>query len=242
MKNGADTATIESLKKNVYDNVQGSKRAKDFVDKTQKGFVAVASTGGSLAMLATDKAGLYKTIEAGGGLNFYKEKKQRELKKKQKASEHKSPFDTRITTTKNGETLMLERNKGGALAKGLRKISPNIRKKQDRTYDYDLKVNGKKVGNLQMYQKKDDEMNVVWGSTKDRYRRKGYMTAAITEGEKIAKELGNSKITGELVGNSPGNSIHKLVEQNRGWEKVGEVRTKDVMDMWGGLTLVEKRL
>ena len=143
--------------------------------------------------------------------------------------------------TRTGETLTLERDPGGFLAKVLGKVSKGIREEQAKTYIYNLKVGDKKVGDLQMYQKPGKEMNIVWGSINEPYRKRGYMTAAIGEGERIAKELGNTKITGELVGNSPGGSIHKLAA-NRGYTKVGEIRTQEVLDMWGGLTLVEKKL
>lgn len=145
------------------------------------------------------------------------------------------------TTTKYGETLVLERNRGNKVFRGLQKVNRHIADEAGKTYNYDLKVGKKNVGSLQMYQKPNKEMNIVWGSVKEKYRQKGYMTAAIAEGERIAKSLGNKKITGELVGNSPGGSIHKLAK-NRGYVKKGEIRTKEVMDAWGGLTLIEKKL
>jgi len=151
-------------------------------------------------------------------------------------------YQTRDITTKSGEKLTMERNRGGVIGKALGSVSPSIKKEQDRTYNYQVKNSeGKKVGNFQLYQKPKGEMNIVWGSTKKKYRGRGYMTAIAAEGEKIAKELGNTKITAELVGNSPGDSIHKLGE-HRGYVKVGENVTKEMMDAWGGLTLVEKKL
>ena len=141
--------------------------------------------------------------------------------------------------TKYGETLTLKRNRGGLLGKGLRKISPNIRKESDKTFNYDAMVNGKKVGDFQMYRKSGDEMNIVWGSTKKKYQNKGYMQAMTKLGEQIAREQGAKIMTAELVGHSP--AIH-TVAKKQGWAKVGEIRTQDVIDTWGGLTLVEKKL
>ena len=102
-----------------------------------------------------------------------------------------------------------------------------------------MKVDGKNVGDFQMYQKPDREMNIVWGSTKKQYRGRGYMQAATKLGEQIAKEHGNIKMTAELVGHSP--DIHRIAKK-QGWVKTGEIKTQDVIDMWGGLTLVEKQL
>ncbi len=164
-----------------------------------------------------------------------------ELSKLGKRYDRQVGKDDRFAKTRTGETMTLERDTGGFAVKGLGKISKGIRDEQAKTYNYNLKISGKKVGDLQMYQKPGKEMNIVWGSINEPYRRRGYMTAAIGEGERIAKELGNTKITGELVGNSPGGSIHKLAA-NRGYTKVGEIRTQEVLDIWGGLTLVEKKL
>lgn len=143
------------------------------------------------------------------------------------------------TKTKNGETLELIRDEGGALSKALRRVSPKIKEEADKTYYMNMMVNGKNVGNLQLYQKPDKEMNITWGSTKEQYRGRGYMQAAMKLGEQIAKDQGNVKITGELVGNSP--DIHTVANKG-GYRKVGEIKTQDVVDMWGGLTLVEKDL
>ena len=147
--------------------------------------------------------------------------------------------ETRTVKTKYGETLTLRRDEGGRLAKALRRVSKTIREEADKTYNYDVLSGDKKVGTFQMYQKSNGEMNVTWGDTEKAYRGRGYMQACMSAGEKIAKELGNVKITGELVGNSP--DIFTAAN-HRGWVKVGEDRSKAVMVTWGGLTLVEKKL
>lgn len=156
-------------------------------------------------------------------------------KNENKSSDH---FNVRSTVSKNGDTITLKRNSG---SKVLQKFSKRYRKFLNDNYDYDLFLNDKKVGNFSMRQKNNKEMNIVWGEIYDDYRNKGYMTAVMKEGERIAKELGNEKITGELVGNSPGNSIHKLADNQR-YIKTGEIKSSDVMATWGGLTLVEKKL
>mgnify|MGYP000316042110 FL=1 len=66
------------------------------------------------------------------------------------------------------------------------------------------------------------------------------MSAITKQGEKIAKKYGAKKITAELVGNSP--DIHHIILEKNRYQKVGEDKTQDALDIWGGLTLVEKRI
>lgn len=66
------------------------------------------------------------------------------------------------------------------------------------------------------------------------------MSAITKQGEEIAKKYGAKKITAELVGNSP--DIHHIVLGKNGYKKVGKDMTQDALDIWGGLTLVEKHI
>lgn len=144
-------------------------------------------------------------------------------------------------TTKSGEQIKMVRNHCGALAKSLRKISPKIAKEQDKTLNYKVyDSNGKRVGSYQAYLKSPEEFNIVWTDTKKQYRGRGYTSAVLKQGEEIAKKYGRTKITAELVDSSP--DIHHIAREKQGYVKVGEIRTQDVLDTWGGLTLVEKRL
>lgn len=152
----------------------------------------------------------------------------------------KYPTESYSITTKKGEKLTMERNKGNALLRGLGKISPKIREDQKKTYNYLLKNDkGKTVGNYQMYKKSSGEMNVTWGSTNKKYRGRGYMSAMVTQGEKIAKKYGATKITGEVVMNSP-DMLH--ITDKMGYKRLGEIRTQEVLDTWGGLMKIEKKI
>ena len=143
--------------------------------------------------------------------------------------------------TSSGEQLTMQRKKRGTLANALRKISPEIAKEQDKTLAYDIRNDaGKKVGNFDAYLKNPDEFYINWANTDYKYRGRGYMSAAMKQGEKIAKKYGASKITAELVGNSP--DIYKIALEKQKYTKTGEILTQEVLDTWGGLTIVEKKL
>ena len=143
--------------------------------------------------------------------------------------------------TSSGEHLTMQRKKRGVVANALRKISPEIAKEQDKTLEYDIRNDaGKKVGNFDAYLKNPDEFYINWANTDYKYRGRGYMSAAMKQGEKIAKKYGASKITAELVGNSP--DIHKIALEKQKYTKTGEILTQEMLDTWGGLTIVEKKL
>lgn len=143
--------------------------------------------------------------------------------------------------TSSGEQLTMQRKKRGVVANALRKISPEIAKEQDKTLEYDIRNDaGKKVGNFDAYLKNPDEFYINWANTDYKYRGRGYMSAAMKQGEKIAKKYGASKITAELVGNSP--DIHKIALEKQKYTKTGEILIQEMLDTWGGLTIVEKKL
>ena len=151
----------------------------------------------------------------------------------------KQPEYISKTRTKNGETLYLKSNKNGSLARLLGSVSPKIKAEQNKTHNFYSYVNNKKVGSLQMYEESPTSMNIVWGDTKKKYRGRGYMQATLSLGEDFARKQGKTKITAELVGVSP--DIH-TVAKKANYKKVGEAKSQDLMDVWGGLTLVEKKL
>lgn len=143
-------------------------------------------------------------------------------------------------TTSRGEKLTMERRKTPAVTRALTKVSPTIKDKVNRTFAYSLKdSSGKEVGDFQLYKKNHGEMNVTWGSVNEKYRGRGYMTAMLQQGEKIAKKYGGKKITAEVVGNSP-DMLH--ITDKYGYRRVGEDKTKEMLEIWGGLTLIEKDL
>lgn len=143
--------------------------------------------------------------------------------------------------TKSGDKIRMVRYRGGIKSALLRRISPKIAEEQDKTLNYKIyDSRGKAVGSYQGYLKSPEEFNTVWADTKKNFRGRGYMQAVVQQGEAIARKYGRTKITAELVGNSP--DIHRIVLDKQGYIKVGEDKTKEVMDAWGGLTFVEKHL
>lgn len=143
----------------------------------------------------------------------------------------KKPQETWKTRTKNGEELTIVKDRRGIIGNTVQKLT-----KQDFNSYSAMNSQGKKVGHIQLDRKSKDEMNIVWMDTKKEHQGKGYATALLSTGERIAKEQGAKKITAEVVGNSP--DMQHIIDK-RGYVKTGEIKTQEMMEIWGGLTLVE---
>ena len=140
---------------------------------------------------------------------------------------HSEPPETHDITAKNGDAIQLVRRK-------------SINKKYNReNLDFDIKRNGKNIGSLDIGKKAEGEMNVNWMNINPKYQGRGYTSAILEQGEKIAKENGGKKLTAEIVGTAP-DMLH--IVESHGFVKTGEVKTKAVLEVWGGYTLVEKPL
>ena len=138
------------------------------------------------------------------------------------------------TTTKNGETVTLRRRRVNPLRRA------NMRKegKDWQAYNaYDSK--GKKIGKMGLDRKSNEEMNITWLSVNKKMKNAGYGSAILKAGEKIAKEAGASKMTGEVVGISP-DMLH--ITDREGYAHKGKLETEFWLEVWGGATLVEKKL
>lgn len=135
------------------------------------------------------------------------------------------------TRTKSGEVITVTKDRGTLLGDTLQKLTG-----QDFATYTSRNSEGKKVGHIQLDRKSKDEMNIVWMDTNKKHKGKGYAAALLETGEKIAREAGAKKLTAEVVGNSPD---MQHITDKRGYVRKGEIRTQDVLDVWGGLTLVE---
>lgn len=146
----------------------------------------------------------------------------------------KQPTKTWKTRTKTGEELTVTKNRRGVVGSTVQKLT-----KQDFDVYQARNSKGKKVGTIQLDRKSKDEMNIVWMDTNRKQRGKGYASALLETGERIAKEAGAKKLTAEVVGNSP--DMQHIVDK-RGYVKKGEIKTQEMLDIWGGLTLIELNL
>ncbi len=148
----------------------------------------------------------------------------------------KTPADY-TARSRSGDLIEMRRDNYGPLAKGLGKISPKIAAEQEKSRLYNAYVNGKKVGDIQLYKESDTSVNVVWLGVKSRERGKGYAQAILDSSTGRVKAAGFKQMTLEVPGNSP--------DARHIYEKQGFVAGKQISsddDVWGGLTKMKKKL
>ena len=99
--------------------------------------------------------------------------------------------------------------------------------------DFDIKVNGNRVGSMELHQDSPDILNGVWLGIDRKYRGTGIATASLLSALDYAKHRDYKKFTLEVPGNSP--------DARHIYEKIGfvagkQISTPDTDPMWGGLT------
>lgn len=133
---------------------------------------------------------------------------------------------------KNGDTLVLDGERTPAMARAISRISSNMTNRINDSHSFKLKSsNGKTVGEMFLYKKKPDEMNVVWVEVDKNYRGNGYATGAMKAAVNVAKQQNLKKVTLEVPGISP--------DARHIYEKMGFKAGKQISssnDVWGGLT------
>ncbi len=136
--------------------------------------------------------------------------------------------------TKHGVQVSLQKQPTSLIAKVVGKLSKKSREYQERSDFMDVKVNGKTVGDLQLYKEDKKSINVVWVSINEGHEGQGYGKAVMQAVVDHAKKQGLDRVTLEVPGISP-NARH--IYESLGFESKGKI--SDDNDAWGGLTAME---
>lgn len=143
-----------------------------------------------------------------------------------------------ITTMKNGDQLVLEKNKPPKLVEFIAKYSTSTRSELDKSHTFSVKDKDEKnIGHLDIYEESPKELNITWVTVNTKERGKGYATAIMVAAIEIAKAKKMEKITLEVPGNSP-DARH--IYEKLGFKVTGHLGDKD--DIWNGLTVMELTL
>ena len=102
---------------------------------------------------------------------------------------------------------------------------------------FNITVNGKKVGDAEIFKESEDSLNVVWVGIDDSERGQGYASAAMKGIIKYAKGAGFKHVTLEVPGISP-DARH--IYEKLGFEAGNLI--SDINDVWGGLTEMKLNL
>ena len=141
------------------------------------------------------------------------------------------------TKTKSGETLTLTQQQNSVLNRFLTKHSKKLFEQTMNTKIMDATVNGKKVGDITLFQENESSINVVWVGVNNKDRGNGYASAMLDESIKFAKEKGYKQMTLEVPGNSP-DARH--IYEKYGFKEKNKI--SDENDVWGGLTAMVLKL
>ena len=125
-----------------------------------------------------------------------------------------------------------------AIIRTRKKISKKYRAEAAKNHLYDLRNSeGKKIGNLNLYDESKKSMNVVWVGVNSKHRGQGYATDAMRQVIDLANKKKMSQITLEVPGGSP--DAHHIYKK-LGFKDDKKVSSDD--DYWGGLTSMKKEL
>jgi len=101
---------------------------------------------------------------------------------------------------------------------------------------FNITVNGRKIGDAEIFKESDSSLNVVWVGIDESERGHGYATAVMKGIIKYAKKEKYKTVTLEVPGTSP--------DARHIYEKLGfipvEVISED--DVWGGLTSMKLKI
>lgn len=146
--------------------------------------------------------------------------------------------DTLTAKTKSGETIYAYRTRPKGISKVLQ-VNKKVANEQDKTKDYRLFANGKKVGYLMLYKESNKTMNGAWLGIKETERGKGYAQAILSSALKDTKAKGFEQFTLEVPGHSP-DARH--IYEKQGFKVVEELSKPEEDWVWSGLTSMKKKL
>ncbi len=142
-------------------------------------------------------------------------------------------------SSKNKKEVTLEQASRTKFQRFTAKHFNKLLREQMNTKIFDIKVDDKVVGDLQLYQIDDETVNGVWLGIDENERGKGYASASLKAAIDFAKERGYKKFTLEVPGNSP-DARH--IYEREGFKALYEVTSKEDDYAWGGLTAMELNL
>ena len=141
--------------------------------------------------------------------------------------------------TSKGETVTLGQRPTPKFAQFISKYFPAIKDNIMRDKQFNISVNGKRIGDLEIFKEAEDSLNVVWVSVDDSERGKGYATATMKAVVSYAKKEKFKQITLEAPGDSP-DARH--IYEKLGFKDAGKIDDDDLDAVWGGLTSMVLKL
>lgn len=136
---------------------------------------------------------------------------------------------SRVTLSERPDNLVVKARK---------KVSKKFRDESNKNHIYDIRNSeGKRLGDLDLYDESTKSMNVTWLGIKSKHRGQGYATDALQQAIELAKKKKMSQVTLEVPGVSP--DAHHIYKK-LGFKDGKKISSDD--DIWGGLTSMKKKI
>lgn len=143
-----------------------------------------------------------------------------------------TPLETITVTAKNGKKVVAKEIRPLAVAAAFAARSPEAAERFKQGVFLNFYVDGKRVGEGNLYPKSKDEMYLNWIGISPKHRGKGYASALFDAGIEYSKKQGAKKLTLEVPGDAP-DARH--IYEKKGFKVSGSV-IGHPNDAWGGLT------
>ena len=138
--------------------------------------------------------------------------------------------------TKDGQLISIDQEAHDKfqrlIAKGFKAANKNMMN----TKIMGLSIDGKKIGDVELFQESKDSVNIVWLGVNKNQRGKGYATSVLSEVLNECKRRGYKQCTLEVPGDSP-DARH--IYEKLGFKETGMVTSADEDFVWGGLTAMK---
>lgn len=146
----------------------------------------------------------------------------------------------RTGLTKSGDSFTVKEMEPGKLAKFLQNHSRRIKELADKSINAEiLDKNGKKIGDLELFDEGNKSLNINWLGVDEDQRGKGYATSVLRDTIEYAKQNGYEQMTLEVPGHSP-DARH--IYEKLGFKETKVLSTPEDDPMWSGLTAMTLNL
>ena len=139
--------------------------------------------------------------------------------------------------SKEGKTVTLGQRPTSKFTQFISRYFPNVKENILKDKQFNIVVDGKRVGDMEIFDEGEQSLNIVWVGIDNSSRGHGYASAAMNAVIKFAKDQGYKQVTLEVPGDSP--DARHIYEQ-LGFKDYGKISDED--DVWGGLTAMKLKL
>lgn len=137
---------------------------------------------------------------------------------------------------RDGKEITIEQIDKGGFARLLARGSKKVQQMQLNDKDFNIKVDGKTIGNMEIAQVNPDTVNGVWLGINEKNRGNGYATAVLMTALHECKNRGYKTFTLEVPGHSP-DARH--IYEKLGFVAKEQLTTAEEDPYWEGLTAME---